>query len=104
MKRLVLLFVGAAIAGALVVYLRRRNKTTPAPAAAPSPEATLPVDPNRPGAAPSGEAREQESAATDDTRFDRLAEEERQKRREAVTRVQAHPPPEGAAGGEAGEG
>ncbi len=72
------------------MYLRRRAETA-SPPAGPAAEPTLPLDPNRPDVAPGPEAREQESAVTEDTRFDRLAEEERQRRREAATRVQDHP-------------
>jgi len=102
MKRLALLVIFAAIAGALVAYLRRHSKAA-VPAAEPNTQAVLPVDPDRPGAAPDPEAREQESAVTRDTRFDRLADEEREARRDAVRRLQADPLDERRAGGEAEE-
>src|SRR5262245_59319653 len=102
MKRLVLFVVCAAIAGALVAYLRRQSKPA-VPPAEPSTQPVLPVDPERPSAASDPEGREQESAVTRDTRFDRVADEEREARREAVQRLQADPLNERLASGEAEE-
>jgi len=102
MKRLVLFVLCAVVTGALVAYLRRHSKPV-VPAAEPSTQAAPPVDPDRTRAAPDPEAREQESAVTRDTRFDRLADEEREARRDAVRRLQADPLNERLAGGEAEE-
>ncbi|SRR6266516_6458600 len=98
MKRFALLVFGAAIVAALVVYLRLRPGKPPPVAA--GPEAKLPLDPDRPGVAPGPEAREQESAATEDTRLDRLADREREERREAARHLQADPLTEKPSGDE----
>ena len=86
-------------------YLRRRGQesadswsssyepasTPPAPDVVEAPGAELPVDPDAPGTAPDPEAREMESDVTDETRYDRLVEHEREERREAAERVLEDP-------------
>ncbi|MBD0290931.1 MAG: hypothetical protein ICV74_06725, partial [Thermoleophilia bacterium] len=98
MRKVLLLLAIAALGLGVATYLRRRGQdsadawsssfetssfdTAPAvPASDVSSEtadAELPVDPNTPGAAPDAEAREVESDATDETRYDRLVEHERE--------------------------
>ncbi|MDQ3875821.1 MAG: hypothetical protein M3322_09825 [Actinomycetota bacterium] len=111
MRKLLLLLAIAALGLGVATYLRRRGQdsadawsssfetssfdTAPAvPASDVSSEtadAELPVDPDTPGAAPDAEAREVESDATDETRYDRLVEHEREERSEAAERLLEDP-------------
>jgi hypothetical protein len=111
MRKLLLLLAIAALGLGLVTYLRRRGQGSAdawsssfeassfeTASAAPAPDvssetrdAELPVDPNTPGAAPDADAREVESEATDETRYDRLVEREREERREAAERLLEDP-------------
>jgi hypothetical protein len=100
MRKLLLLAVVTAIGLAIAAYLRRSRSTatTESPHAAtfsappqrPSP-ADLPVDPDAPDMARGPGARDVESAATDDTRYDRLVEREAQERDELAQDLRDDP-------------
>jgi hypothetical protein len=93
---LVLLALGAAAA---VVTLRRRKAQQREPEWQPSPAAEQPPVPSPTtariararGAVPGPEVREEESAETPETRYERLGERESEERRAAAERVLADP-------------
>jgi hypothetical protein len=102
MRKVAVLAAAAALAAAIVAYVRWRGRSRIEPltwsAADASPVASgggaahaggagLVVDVDAPSTAPDPEAREVESEVTGETRYDRLVEREREERRERAERV-----------------
>jgi hypothetical protein len=106
MRKVFLIAAGAGAGAGLAFYVWSRRsedqfayesnqfayEAVPAPPAAPPPVAEPPVDPDTPGVAPDPEARDLESELTEETRYERLGEHEREEREQAAERLGREPP------------
>jgi hypothetical protein len=94
-KRILLVLVGAGAATAAIAVLRRRaavpREAEPQAVVAPQPSATTARIASTPGSVSGPEVREEESAETEETRYDRLGERESEERHAAAERVLADP-------------